>query len=82
MAEFSYNCDLTGGPLMVRESRIIAGLLLAEVTDEEWAQQIQSNNLLQKRSPATAKRKGRAIRSRLQRLEPEFWRALRDGRTK
>ncbi|MEH6626574.1 MAG: BrxA family protein [Motiliproteus sp.] len=79
MAEFSYNSDLNGGSLMVRESRLIADLLLKRVSDDEWEQEIQGNNLLQKRSPATAKRNSRAIRSRLELLEPEFWRALRYG---
>jgi hypothetical protein len=79
VAVFSYDSDLNGGSLMVRESRIIADLLLKKVTDEEWQQEIQTNNLLQKRSPATAYRYGRAIRSRLELLEPEFWTALRDG---
>jgi hypothetical protein len=79
MVEFSYNSDLNGGSLMVRESRVIADLLLKKITDEEWEQQIQTNNVLQKRSSATAYRYGRAIRSRLELLEPEFWKALRDG---
>jgi hypothetical protein len=79
MSTFSYNGDLNGGSLMVRESRIIADLLLKNATDEEWKQRIQENNELQKRTPATAKRYSKAIRSRLERLEPEFWLALRDG---
>ncbi|MFT6905282.1 MAG: hypothetical protein ACJAS1_001937 [Oleiphilaceae bacterium] len=79
MAEFSYDSDINGGSLMVRESRVIADLLLKKVSDEEWEQEIQTNNVLQKRSSATAYRYGRAIRSRLALLEPEFWQALRDG---
>jgi len=64
---------------MVRESRIIAGLMLDHATSEDWDQAIRVDNLLQKRSPASAKRNAQAIRKRLERLEPEFWRALRDG---
>ena len=64
---------------MVRESRIIAGLLLDQVTSEEWDQTVLVDNVLQKRSIATARRSAQAIRKRLERLEPEFWRALRDG---
>ncbi len=79
MTDFSYNSDLTGGSLMVRESRIIAGLLLKKASAEEWTDAIQVENLLQKKSPASAKRNVQAIRKRLERLEPEFWRALRDG---
>ncbi|ATX77105.1 DUF1819 family protein [Reinekea forsetii] len=78
-ADFSYHSDLNGGSLMVRESRVVAGLLLNEVSSEEWTRAIITNNLLQKRSPKTADRFGCAIRSRLQLLDPDFWRALRDG---
>lgn len=79
MNDFSYNSDLNGGSLMVRESRIIANLLLQDASDAVWEQAIQTDNLLQKRTPATAKRFSRAIRARLTLLEFEFWRALRDG---
>ncbi|MCK5893417.1 MAG: DUF1819 family protein [Endozoicomonadaceae bacterium] len=75
----AYNSDLNGGSLMVRESRVIAALLLKEAQPEEWVQAIQEDNLLQKRSPATAKRNAQAIRKRLELMSPEFWRALRDG---
>jgi bacteriophage exclusion system BrxA-like protein len=79
MSEFSYDSDLVGGSLMVRESRIVADLLLSNATPEEWEQAIMVDNRLQKRAPATAKRIAQSIRKRLERMEPEFWRALRDG---
>ncbi len=79
MSDFTYDSDLVGGSLMVRESRIVAGLLLGQVTADEWNQAIVVDNQLQKRSQATARRNAQAIRKRLERLEPEFWRALRDG---
>ena len=64
---------------MVRESRVIADLLLKSATADEWQQKIQVDNVLQKRSPTTAKRNALAIRKRLELMEPEFWRAIRDG---
>lgn len=70
---------MAGGSLMVRESRIVAGLLMDGVTPEQWDEAIRVENVLQKRSPASAKRNATAIRKRLERLEPDFWRALRDG---
>jgi len=79
MNNFSYKSDINGGSLMVRESRIIADLLLSNASDAEWQQRIQQNNELQKRTPATAKRFAQTIRKRLELLEPEFWKALRDG---
>ncbi len=75
----SYNSDISGGSLMVRESRVIAGLLLSGANEEEWVQVIQVENRLQKRSPATARRNAQAIRKRLELVGSEFWRAVRDG---
>ena len=64
---------------MVRESRIIASLLIAGSSADEWNRCIMIDNLLQKRSPASAKRNAQAIRKRLELLGPSFWFALRDG---
>lgn len=79
MVDFTYNSDLTGGSLMVRESRIIANLLLEDATPEQWHEAVQVENLLQKKSQASAKRNAQAIRKRLELMAPEFWKALRDG---
>lgn len=76
---YRYDVDLVGGSLMVRESRIVAGLLLDGANDQQWDKAILEDNLLQKRTPAAAKRNARTIRKRLEKLEPEFWRALKDG---
>jgi len=79
MHEFSYDSDLIGGSLLVREARIIADLLFSKADDSEWKRVIQTDNRLQKRSPATAKRQASALRKRLERLDESFWRTLRDG---
>ncbi|QTF91788.1 BrxA family protein [Halomonas sp. BM-2019] len=54
---FHYNFDLIGGSLMVRESRIVAELLLAGVDDAAWKAAILDKNRLQKARPATARRR-------------------------
>ena len=79
LEQFHYDSDLIGGSLMVRESRLIADLLLREATAEQWKHAIQIENILQKRTAASAQRNATAIRKRLERLEPDFWKALRDG---
>jgi hypothetical protein len=79
MQTFSYDSDLIGGSLQVRECRIIADLLLRGASPEQWQEAIQQQNLLQKRSPASAKRIAQALRKRLERLDTPFWRAMRDG---
>jgi hypothetical protein len=76
---FSYNSDLIGGSLQVRESRIIADLLLQGATPEQWQEVVQQHNRLQKRTPASAKRVAQALRKRLERLDEPFWCAIRDG---
>lgn len=79
MQSFSYDSDLIGGSLQVRESRIVANLLLQDASAEQWHEVIQQQNLLQKRTPASAKRVAQALRKRLERLDAPFWRAIRDG---
>ncbi len=64
---------------MVRESRIVAALLLEGASKDAWEQAVVVENRLQKRTPATARRLAGSIRKRLQRVGPEFWRALCDG---
>lgn len=76
---FHYHGDLIGGSLMVRESRLIAALLLERVDAAAWRQAIMVDNCLQKNRPATAKRMAQAIRQRLAPLPTEVWQALRDG---
>ena len=77
--DFSYSGDLTGGSLQVRESRIIADLLLQNTNQEDWQHAILHENRLQKRSLATARRVANAIHKRLELLDKSFWLALRDG---
>jgi hypothetical protein len=79
VTDFAYASDLSGGSLMVRESRIVAALLLESPTDAAWQQAIVTDNILQKRASSSARRNAQAIRKRLQHLTPDFLRALRDG---
>lgn len=79
MQKFKYDSDLIGGSLLVRESRVIADLLLLNADEDEWKRAIEEENRLQKRSLASAKRQARALRQRLEKLDQPFWRALRDG---
>ncbi len=79
MTDFAYNSDLIGGSLMVRGSRVVADLLLQGVSPEAWKKAVEVDNLLQKRTTATAKRNATAVRKRLEKLDPMFWRAIRDG---
>lgn len=67
-----YLGDLIGGSLMIRESQIIADLLIKNPTTEEWREAIIEQNILQKRSAASAKRNAATIKKRLEGLDNNF----------
>ena len=74
-----YGAGITAGALKVPESRVIAGLLLRGVSDREWRKAIYAENVLQARSPKTAKRFSVLIRGRLAHVESPLWKLIRDG---
>lgn len=74
-----YKADITAGSLKVAESRIVSKLLLRKVNADEWKKSIIEDNVLQTRSEATAIRLSRLIRKRLELMQPELWRLVRDG---
>ncbi len=75
-----YKGDLTAGALKVAESRIIAGLLLRKDNDDSWKNTIVRKNVLQARSPATARRLTQLVKGRLMTMGPDLWRMIRDGK--
>lgn len=74
-----YRADITAGALKVPESRVVADLLLRGVDEEGWRKAIYDENVLQTRSPKTAKRLRTLIRNRLETMTEELWRLVRDG---
>ena len=74
-----YKADLTAGSLKVPESQIIADLLLKQVDRQGWQKAIVDQNVLQARSPATGIRLMRLIKGRLQLMDAELWKLVRDG---
>lgn len=64
--------DLTGGSLLVAESRVVAETLLQSLSDAEWNHLFIEENILKKKSPHTAIRYARAIRRRLEPLGEAF----------
>ncbi len=75
-----YKADITGGSLKLSESRRIADLLLRRIDAEGWKDAIAKRNILQARTPATARRLTQLIRGRLETMGPELWVLVRDGR--
>ena len=74
-----YTSTITSSSLRLRESRIIADLLLQQVDDQEWKHQIKEQNVLQMGSPASIQRVSDLLRTRLESLGPGLWEMVRDG---
>jgi hypothetical protein len=74
-----YRANITAGSLKVPESRIIADLLLQRIDEKGWKEALYSQNVLQARSPKTVKRLVLLIRGRLELMEAELWKLVRDG---
>ena len=74
-----YKADITAGALKVPESRVIAELLLRDVSDKQWRKVLYDENVLQTRSPKTAKRLSVLIRGRLSQVEAPLWKLIKDG---
>jgi hypothetical protein len=79
MTAKDYLGDINGGSLMPRESQIIAGLLLQDLTKEEWDHKLIEENVLQRNTPNTSKRVASTISIRLKPLTREFWQSLADA---
>jgi hypothetical protein len=76
-----YNAEIVAGSLLIPESRKIARLLLGNADDDTWHEAIEVKNILQKRSPASARRQAKLIRNRLEPMTPELWKLVTDGST-
>ncbi|MGL4449452.1 MAG: DUF1819 family protein [Shewanella sp.] len=72
----AYLGDIIGGSIMLRESRIIAQLLLASPDASRWEEAIVSDNCLQKNSQHSAKRMASTVRKRLLPMGAKFWEYL------
>ena len=74
-----FKADIAGGSLKLQESRVIAGMLLNQMSDLEIRRQIREENVLQKRSPSTAARQAALLRARLETMTPELWKLVHNG---
>ena len=68
--------DLMTGNLLVRESLLIAPLLLQKLDSTQWKEEIEIRNLLQKSSVHSARRVALGIRRRLEPMGDEFLQQL------
>ena len=68
-----YNAEISAGSLLSLESRRIATLLLTDPDPAAWQHAIETENILQKKTPATARRQARLLQRRLTTLDAQAW---------
>ena len=64
-----YNAEISAGSLLPLESRRIAALLLTQPDAAAWQHAIEVENILQKKTPATARCQARLLQRRLTTLD-------------
>lgn len=74
-----YTSTIASGSLRLRETRIVAGLLLQEVSGDDWSQAIREDNIFQLGLPSSNWQLANLIRRRLVGFGPELWEMIRDG---
>ena len=74
-----YTATITCASLRLRDSRIIADLLLKRLSDEAWTDAIVEKNVLQMSSVESIKVTSRLLRARLEPLGEGLWHMVRDG---
>lgn len=68
-----YNAEISAGSLLPLESRRIAALLLLAPDQAAWLHAIETENILQKKTPASARRQATLLRRRLTTLDTQAW---------
>ena len=71
-----YNAEISAGSLLPLESRRIAALLLTKPDAAAWQHAIEGENILQKKTPATARRQARLLQRRLTTLDAQAWQMM------
>ncbi len=74
-----YHAHDTGASLRLRDSRILAGMLLEGVRGDEWKRAIFDDNVLQMERTSSLKRIVPLLRARLKELDEEGWRLICEG---
>ena len=74
-----YTATITSASLRLRESRVVAGLLLQGVSADEWSRAVFDDNALQMKSVESIKRISRLLRARLLPLGEDLWGVVRDA---
>lgn len=76
-----FNAEISAGSLLPLESRRIAKMLLTVPDEAAWQHAIEIDNLLQKKTVATARRQATLLRKRLTTLEATAWQMIAERET-
>jgi hypothetical protein len=68
-----YNAEISAGSLLSLESKRIALLLLSQPDEDAWWHATEDENILQKKTRATARSQATLIRKRLLTLDDAGW---------
>jgi len=71
-----FNAEISAGSLLPLESRRIAKLLLSKPDEATWQHAIEIDNILQKKTVATARRQATLLRKRLNTLDVTGWQMI------
>ena len=74
-----YTATISSTSLRLRESRIVADLLLHGVSDDAWKEAVLEQDVLQMGSVVTITRSSNILRARLEPLGEGLWMMVRDG---
>ena len=74
-----YTATISSTPLRLRESRIVADLLLQGLNEAAWKDAVVEQNVLQVASPIGVIRSANILRARLKPLGEGLWKMVRDG---
>lgn len=74
-----YKANFTRCGLMVAESRVVADLLLRDLSAADWKHAVEVENVLAKRSASTAATDATLIRGRLRTLPRSLWNEISAG---
>jgi len=79
MDSLNYDAKITGASLRLRDTKIIADLLIKQVSDQEWNTEIFDNNVLQMTKVTSIQRISPLLRARIEPLGEGLWKMVRDG---
>ena len=74
-----YTATISSTPLRLRETRIVADLLLQGLSEPAWKEAVVEQNVLQVESAIGVIRSANILRARLKPLGEELWKMVRDG---